>query len=620
MKNRHFIVLVTFLLIELFSFKSFAQQSFDLIVVGGGASGTSAGISAGRLGIKTLIIEESTWLGGMLTAAGVSAIDGNDKISGGFYGEFKQGLEEYYGGPKNMATGWVSNTLFEPKVASELLQKLASQTPNLEISFESIWNTAIYEEETWTVTFVKAGKEVTVTSTLLIDATELGDVAAAQGLKYRLGMDASGVIGEIYAPVEANNIIQDLTYVATLQDYGAGADKTIPKPANYDPTEFACACAHADPTTDNAPTLDCGKMLDYGKLPNGKYMINWPNCGNDYYLNIVEMDRDERREALKAAKAATLRFVYYIQYELGFKHLGLAEEEYPTADDLPMIPYHRESRRYYGLVDFTLPYVLNPYTAPNPYYRTGAIVGDYTIDHHHKKNLEAPAIDFIKIRVPSYNVPLGALVPKDHKGLILAEKSISVSNIVNGATRLQPVVLGIGQAAGTLACVSLKTKKAPAEVSIRSVQQTLLDQGAYLMPFIDIDPSSPHFQAVQKIGVSGVLKGEGVPYLWANQTWFYPERLVSEYELVDGLRPIFSELKDFWGASGTSLTGERFQMILEKVKPNTPLLEIAQAYKRTGLSGQFTTDKKLNRLEVAVLIDELLNPFEVEVNWEGEFK
>lgn len=606
-------------LLGLFSLQGFPQQNYELIIVGGGASGTSAGISAGRLGIKTLIIEESAWLGGMLTSAGVSAIDGNDKISGGFYGEFRQALETYYGAPKNMATGWVSNTLFEPKVANELLQKMASATPNLTILFESTWKTAVYREGKWTVTYQKDGKTIIITSTLLIDATELGDVAAAQGLKYRLGMDARDVIGEIYAPAEANNIIQDLTYVATLQDYGKGTDKTISKPANYDPAEFACACAHADPTTDNAPTLDCGKMLDYGKLPNGKYMINWPNCGNDYYLNSVEMNPEERKEALKAAKSATLRFVYYIQNDLGFSHLGLAEEEYPTADDLPMIPYHRESRRYFGLVDFTLPYVLNPYTAPNPYYRTGAIVGDYTIDHHHKKNSDAPAIDFIKIRVPSYNVPLGALIPKDHQGLILAEKSISVSNIVNGASRLQPVVLGIGQAAGTLASVALKAKKTPAEVSIRSVQQALLDQGAYLMPFIDVAPSDPNFEAVQKIGISGILKGEGVPYLWANQTWFYPDRLVSEYEMVDGLRALYPELKEFWGASGVYLTGDRFQVILEKIKPNTPLLEIAQTWDRAKLLDRFTTEKELTRLEVAVLLNELINPFGVEVDWEGDF-
>lgn len=596
-----------------------AQQNYDLIIIGGGASGTAAGITAGRLGTRTLLIEETTWLGGMLTAAGVSAIDGNHQIAGGFYGEFKKDLEEYYGGAAKLATGWVSNTLFEPHVANELLQKKVAQTPNLSISFESTWKEAVYVGGTWTVTYQKNGEKLTATSALVIDATELGDVAAAQGLKYRLGMDARDVIGEIYAPAEANNIIQDLTYVATLQDYGTGADKTIPKPENYDPAEFACACAHADPTTDDAPTLDCGKMLDYGKLPNGKYMINWPNCGNDYYLNIVELSSSERKEALKAAKAATLRFVYFIQNELGYTHLGLAEDEYPTEDNLPMIPYHRESRRYYGLVDFTLPYVLDPYTAPNPYYRTGAIVGDYTIDHHHKKNPEAPAIDFIKIRVPSYNVPLGALIPRAHSGLILAEKSISASNIVNGATRLQPVVLGIGQAAGTLASISIKAKKSPSDVSIRSVQQALLDQGAYLMPFIDVAPADLHFEAVQKIAVSGVLKGVGVPYLWANQTWFYPERLVTEFELVDGLRPLHPELKEFWGASGAYLTGDRFNVILEKIKPNTPLLEIAQIWKRAGLQGSFMTEKKLTRLEVAILLNELIAPFEKEVDWKGNF-
>lgn len=307
---------------------------------------------------------------------------------------------------------------------------MAANVDNLTISFESDWKTANYSQKLWSVTYTKNGKSFTVNAVLLIDATELGDVAAAQGLPYRLGMDARDEIGESFAPAESNTIIQDLTYVVTLQDYGVGADKTIPKPTNYDPAEFACACAHADPISDNAPTLDCDKMLSYGKLPNGKYMINWPNCGNDYYLNIIEMNPEERKVALEAAKQATLRFTYYIQYELGYKHLGIAGDEYPTEDDLPMIPYHRESRRYVGLVDFTLPYVRTPYDSPNPFYRTGIAVGDYTIDHHHKKNLEAPAIDFIKIRVPSYNVPLGALIPKDHPALILAEKSISVSTLL----------------------------------------------------------------------------------------------------------------------------------------------------------------------------------------------
>ena len=59
----------------------------DLLVVGGGASGVAAGIQAARMGIKTLIVEEGTWLGGMLTAAGVSAVDGNYHLRAGFWGK-----------------------------------------------------------------------------------------------------------------------------------------------------------------------------------------------------------------------------------------------------------------------------------------------------------------------------------------------------------------------------------------------------------------------------------------------------------------------------------------------------------------------------------------------------
>ena len=610
---------ILILCLILFQIPIFAQQTYDLIIIGGGASGTAAGISAGRLGTKTLVLEPTQWLGGMLTSAGVSAFDGNHRLPSGIWGEFKAELEFYYGGPEKLATGWVSNTLFEPKVGNEILKKMAAKVESLTISYESDWENADYKNGLWTVVFAKNGTIETVTAPLLIDATELGDVAASQGLPYRLGMDARAEIGEEFAPEVDNDIVQDLTFVATLQDFGPNADKTIPKPANYDPAEFACACAHADPITDNAPTLDCGKMLDYGKLPNGKYMINWPNCGNDHYVNLVELSLEERMVEIEKAKQTTLRFVYYIQHELGFKHLGLAENEYPTADDLPMIPYYRESRRYRGLVDFTLPYVRTPYEAPSPLYRTGVAVGDYTIDHHHKKNLEAPAIDFIKIRVPSYTVPLGALIPANHPALILAEKSISVSNIVNGATRLQPVVLGIGEAAGVLATMALREKKPLSAVSIRRVQQLLLEQNAYIMPFLDMNPKDPHFQAMQKSGAAGILKGEGVPYLWANQTWFYPDRQVSEFEVVEGLRPMYPQLKDYWGASGDYLTGARLLVFLKMIQPEITNENLRLAWENGALEGEFAWDKKLNRSEVAVVLDEVLDFFQKEVDWRGEY-
>ncbi|GLL54192.1 hypothetical protein KUBF_18540 [Bacteroides finegoldii] len=54
-----------------------SDDSVDVLIIGGGASGVTAGIQSARMGAATLIVEETEWLGGMLTSAGVSAVDGN---------------------------------------------------------------------------------------------------------------------------------------------------------------------------------------------------------------------------------------------------------------------------------------------------------------------------------------------------------------------------------------------------------------------------------------------------------------------------------------------------------------------------------------------------------------
>ena len=82
--------IILFFTILLFSCDD--SSEFDVVIVGGGAGGTSAAIQSARNGAKTLLIEETDWLGGMLTSAGVSAIDGNYKLPSGFWGEFKYSL------------------------------------------------------------------------------------------------------------------------------------------------------------------------------------------------------------------------------------------------------------------------------------------------------------------------------------------------------------------------------------------------------------------------------------------------------------------------------------------------------------------------------------------------
>lgn len=594
-----------------------AQQQVDLLIVGGGASGTTAGIQAARMGTRTLIIEETDWLGGMLTAAGVSAIDGNHRMPSGLWGEFRRHLYDHYGGAKAVFTGWVSNTLFEPHIGNQILKQMAAAEKLLEVKYRTKWTAIRRIGDHWQVTVQQGKKQSVIEAKLVIDATELGDVMAAAGAKYDIGMDSRHETGEVQAPEQANDIIQDLTYVVVLKDYGKGADKTIPKPAGYDPSIFARCCDVSDPASFDSPDNNCHHMMQYGRLPNNKYMINWPKHGNDYYLNIIEHTREQREAALEAAKLHSLRFVYYLQTALGYKNLGIADDEFPTKDRLPMIPYHRESRRVKGEAQLTVNHVSRPYDQPEALYRTGIAVGDYTIDHHHDKNESAPKIDFVKIRVPSYNVPVGSLIPKGVDGLIVAEKSISVTNIVNGATRLQPVVLGIGQASGALAALALQKQVQPREVAIREVQQALLDAKAYIMPFIDVQSTDPHFAAIQRIGATGILKGAGVPFKWANQTWFYPDRKLSGYELAEGLRPYFEPLRNYWGASGDPLTLQYLLELFSQAGVKITWKQVQNDWRKLLLKGQPAENMELDRRSAAVLTDHYLQPFRQPVDVRG---
>ncbi len=618
-KINRFNILYLLLLLGFFQAKPVYSQgknmlATDLLVVGGGASGISAGIQAARQGIKTTIIEETEWLGGMLTAAGVSAIDGNHQMPSGIWGEFRDSIYARYGGPKKVATGWVSHTLFEPSVGNQIFRNIAQSLPLLAIRYQTEFFAISRKDDLWHVEVNQGKKTYTIEAKVVIDATELGDVMAALSLPYDVGMESQAASGEKYAPLEANDIVQDLTYTVILQDFGKPS--IIKKPKGYNPKPFECACEQVE--DEQAPTANCIQMLDYARLPNNKYLINWPNCGNDYYVNLTKLDPEAQEAALADAKNFSLQFVYYIQTVLGFPQLGIADDEFPSKDGLPLIPYHRESRRLKGKVRLNAHHLEHTYTHQEKLYRTGVAVGDYPIDHHHTKNSAAPEIDFIDIKIPSYNVPLGALIPAAQApNFIVTEKSISVSNIVNGTTRLQPVVLGIGQAAGAIAAYSIKNNIDTDRVPIRKIQETLLNSNAYIMPFIDVKPDHPDFITIQKIGATGIIKGVGIPYKWANETWFYPENNISEHEIVDGLKGFYTHAKISEG-SGKALTLSFLSDLVEEVSPELTNELIQTKLGDIMLLRKLDENSELNRLQTALIIHEILNPFEIPVNFKGE--
>lgn len=464
----------------------------EVLVVGGGTGGTAAAIQAARRGAKTILVSEFSWLGGMLTSAGVSAPDGNELVAfqTGLWGAFLRELQHrQLGGLDN---SWVSFFSYDPRLGAQVFADWVQELPNLH------WIAGRVPLEVFRqgncITGVRFA-DFTVKAKITLDATELGDLLALAEVPYRWGWELQSEWGEPSAPTTFSALaeqypVQAPTWVVIMQDFGEASAPKVTDPhsnkaeeaGDLDKLAFAGAWDGYEPE----------QFLNYGRLPGGLFMINWPLCGNDYGKGVGRLIESEasRHQFLQESRWHTQNFADFIQTQLGRRY-GCSDQIFPltTPNSLgggayALHPYYRESRRLVGLTTVReqdiLP-VAKGRVAPLPVnagWVSAIALGNYANDHHY------PGVNF-PLKPKSirwggrwtgtpFTIPYGCLIPTQVDGLLVCEKNISVSHIANGATRLQPVVMGIGQAAGMAAALCISLDCQPRNLPVRDLQFALL--------------------------------------------------------------------------------------------------------------------------------------------------
>jgi hypothetical protein len=166
---------------------------------------------------------------------------------------------------------------------------------------------------------------------------------------------------------------------------------------------------------------------------------------------------------------------FYRKYVPGCENL-----EHVTTADLMGV---RESRRILGEYEMTADDFLSQREFPD------AIgVYSYPMDPHPYDNSKAEYeryhTEFTrtgKLKVGEfYGLPYGILVPKGWKNLWAAGRCVSTDLRVNSAIRVQPAAIMMGQAAGTAAVQSIRTRQPAAEINTEVLVATLRKAGAYL--------------------------------------------------------------------------------------------------------------------------------------------
>jgi hypothetical protein len=192
---------------------------------------------------------------------------------------------------------------------------------------------------------------------------------------------------------------------------------------------------------------------------------------------------------------------------------------------------------------------------------------------------------------------------------------------VNGTTRLQPVVLQIGQAAGVLAALAVTNKLNISKVPVRCVQNAILNANGYIMPYLDLPLSDKYFKALQRIGSTGILRGQGKSVGWSNETWFNTDSLVLVNELRTGLKEYCGLNIDY---TNGHMSIEQTEALINDLATRFKLKkytseEFKLKWNGLGLT-DFSENRKINRKEFAVLLDALIDPFNLkQVSINGKY-
>ena len=81
----------------------------------------------------------------------------------------------------------------------------------------------------------------------------------------------------------------------------------------------------------------------------------------------------------------------------------------------------------------------------------------------------------------SHGIPYRCLLPKTLRNVLVAGRCISTERDVQGSTRVMPVCLAMGEAAGTAAALAAsRSGDVRADVDTALLRQTLRENGAYL--------------------------------------------------------------------------------------------------------------------------------------------
>jgi len=423
--------------------------STDLVITGGGLSGTCAAITAARQGLKVVLVQDRPVLGGNASSevrlwilGATSHMGNNNRWSreGGVIDELL--VENTYQNPEG-----------NPIILDMILLDKVIQEPNITL----LLNTAVYEVEKAgpdTIRSLKAfcsqnSTTYQLEAPLFCDASGDGIVGFLAGAAFRMGAESREAFDEPMAP--------DADYGELLGHSLYFYSKDTGKPVKFTAPSFAIDVSKEVPRFRNFKANEHGCQLW------------WVEHGG-------RLDTVHDTERIKWE---LWRVVYGIWDYI--KNSGkFPEAETMTLEWVGMIPGKRESRRFEGDYMLSQRDLIEQRTHPD-----AVAYGGWSIDLH-------PADGVFSERQPCnqwhskgvFQIPYRCLYSRNLQNLFFAGRIISVSHVAFGATRVMATSAYVGQAVAVAAALCKRQGVLPRALYKRGhmvqLQRELMKTGQHI--------------------------------------------------------------------------------------------------------------------------------------------
>ena len=422
-------------------------ERYDLVVVGAGSAGSSAAISAARLGAKTLLVDRLAFMGGTSTAvldtfyAFYTPGEAPRRVVGGLGWEVVQRMTAEgvaFERPNTYGAG--TGVTYDQETLKVLWEELAADA-GVELLLHT-WATGVRVDagRIGAVRLWNKGGERWVEGEVIVDASGDADVSALAGVAY----DNAAEQGRV----------QSLSTLFKL------ASVDVARAASVKKAELWERMREAASTGD----------YDLPRIEGSWHRTPFPGIVLIHMTRIPNVDATDPEQLTRAEVAGRRQVREYARF-LRDRVPGF--EGSVVVATSPAIGV-RESRRVHGAYVLTREDVLEGRRFEDEIALCGAPIED----HHAGGDTAWQYVGEAGV----YGIPYRCLLPAELDGLLVAGRCFSSTHDAHASARSMATCMAMGQAAGTAAVMAIRHGTVPRAVSAASLRNRLHAEGALLEP------------------------------------------------------------------------------------------------------------------------------------------